>query len=227
MKRLLLTLSLFSIGARAVTPSQAETMKFLSGISNADAGQIPLSNGVRYVPVAPSGAFTMSPAGVATLATGGILTASLGAASVTAAKLATSSLTEANVITQAADGLNIARVARATYDFAVNGGAVSAIDLGVTLPAKSVITNSLMEIVTPIVSTNNDGTFAVSCEDANNIFTATDIDGQGALSVLKGTALPSAPVGGIAAACNITASIAVHAFTAGKVIIWVYYVVGE
>lgn len=119
----------------------------------------------------------------------------------------------------------VPRVVEATYNFTTQGGAVGAIPLGVTIPAGSVIYGSTLEVVTAVVSTNNDGTLAFSCEDANNIFTATDIDGTAAGGVIVGTAT-TVPVGNIAADCTVTATIAVHAFTAGKVNVFVNYVPG-
>jgi hypothetical protein len=71
------------------------------------------------------------------------------------------------------------------------------------------------------------GTVALSCEDANNIKTATDITGSSANAFVEGasTGAASAFVRGIGAACEITATVATATQDAGKLVGWVEYVV--
>lgn len=109
----------------------------------------------------------------------------------------------------------------AIYDFAVLGGAVGAKNLldenGVTveLPDNAVITNVLIDIITPIVSTGNNGTVALGANTANDLLLAVDGD------TLSGVAA-GIPVGTAATAVKLTAArtltmtIGTNAFTAGK-----------
>lgn len=137
-------------------------------------------------------------------------------------------VTEAQQKVISADGLHSHRIARATWDFATDGGAISAIPnaAGVTLPAKALITRSWIYVTTQIVDAGS-GTMAISCEDANNIKTATDLTGTAAGGFIEGasTGAISAAVGSIAAACVITFTIAGAAATAGKITVFVEYVV--
>ena len=46
------------------------------------------------------------------------------------------------------DGLGLFRVARATYDFAEHGGAIGAINLGVTIPDNAIVCGGFIDVVT-------------------------------------------------------------------------------
>jgi hypothetical protein len=98
--------------------------------------------------------------------------------------------------------------------------------LSVQLPAKAVIVRSYFKIITQFVDSGS-GTVALSCEDANNIKTATDITGSSANAFVEGesTGAASAFVRGISAACNITASVGGVTQDAGKLVGWVHYVI--
>ena len=135
---------------------------------------------------------------------------------------------ETMIKAQSADGLHLKRIARATYDVAVNLGTVAAHGLGVSLPANAIIVRSWFYVVTQFVDAGS-GTVAISCEDANNIKTATDITGSAAGAIVEGesTGAASAFKASIAAACEITATVATAAQTAGKLIVFVEYVVAE
>lgn len=201
-----------TIAASAVTNAKVSASAAIdfSKLATLTSGNILVgSAGNVATSVAASGDVTISNAGVTAVGAGKITEAMIKAAST------------ANV-------LGVRRIARFTYDFAVNGGAVSTISLGVALPARSIITQSWIQTITPIVSTNNDGTLALQCETANNIFTATDIDADSAYAIRAGASDGvAANFKQITSACNISAVIAVHAFTAGKVIGWAEYVVSE
>lgn len=56
-----------------------------------------------------------------------------------------------------ADGLNVKRVARATYDFSEHGGTASTIGLGVTLPDNAIITRTYFEQNTAFTCTAGAG----------------------------------------------------------------------
>ena len=137
-------------------------------------------------------------------------------------------VTEAMIAAQSSEGLHVKRVARAVWDYAVDGGTVAAHATGVILPANALIIRSYIYVVTQIVDAGS-GTMAISCEDANNIKTATDLTGSAAGAFIEGaqTGAISAATGAIAAACDITFTIATAAATAGKLIVFVEYVVGE
>lgn len=126
------------------------------------------------------------------------------------------------------DGLNAHRVARATWDFAVDGGAQGAIGLGVTLPAKSIIEHAYFYTVTQVVD-GGTGTGALHCEDANNLYSAADVTGNADGTLVEGIAdgTTSNFVKDIASACELTWTIAGADATAGKLIFFVHYTVAE
>ena len=126
------------------------------------------------------------------------------------------------------EGIYAHKVARVVYDVATDLGTIAAHDLGVTLPAGAVITRSYFKIITQFVDAGS-GTVAISCEDANNIKTATDITGSAANAFIEGasTGATSAFTRDIAADCNVTATVATAAQTAGKLILWIHYVIED
>ena len=164
-----------------------------------------------------SGDITFDDNGVTAIGTDKVVTADILDGTILEADLAAPAGTE---------GLYPERVAVFIYDVATDLGTVGAHALGVSLPAKAVITRSYFKIITQFTDTTT-GTVALSCEDANNIKTATDITGSSGNAFVEGasTGAISAAVRGIGAACEITATVADDAMTAGKLIGWVHYVV--
>lgn len=137
-------------------------------------------------------------------------------------------VTEAMLKVYTADGLHAARLARAEFDFADGDLDVGAHSLGQALPAKAVIIRSYIFVETQLADTGT-CTLAIHCEDANNIKTATDITGTASLGFVEGesTGAASAFKGGIASACNITATVADGGScvpSAGKGTVYVHYV---
>ena len=128
-----------------------------------------------------------------------------------------------------ADGLSRVRVASATYDFAVDGGAISAIDLGVTLPDNAIILDGMVDVITTLTTAGADaGTIALHANAADDIVTAIAVsDGTNpwdeGLRAIKqlGT---STTVTKLTAARAITATIAGQAVTAGKFVVFLRYV---
>lgn len=125
------------------------------------------------------------------------------------------------------DGLTGARIASATWDFDVDGGAISAIGLGVTIPANSLILGSVIDVQTTCTSGTDAGTGALSVEGANDIVTAVAI-GTGTpwdqglqVGIPKWTAATMVKT---TAAAAITFTIAVEAFTAGKFVVHLAYI---
>jgi hypothetical protein len=126
-----------------------------------------------------------------------------------------------------ADGFTQPRVAQATWDFAVDGGAISAIDLGVTIPANSIIVGGVLDVQTTCTSSGDLGTGAISVEGADDIVAAVAIGtgtpwDQGIQTIIpKWTAATMVKT---TAAAAITFTIAVEAFTAGKFTISLHYI---
>lgn len=126
------------------------------------------------------------------------------------------------------EGISNLRIARVTYDVTADGGGTGAHGLGVTLPAKSIIIRSWFYIDVQFVDAGS-GTVALSCEDANNIKTATDITGSAVGAIVEGesTGAASAFKASIGAACEITATVATAAQSAGKLTLYVMYVIHD
>lgn len=131
------------------------------------------------------------------------------------------------------DGEKVLKVARATYDVAVNGGATgTAYNLGVYLPKNAVLVQSWFHVVTQFAGT---GTVALSCEDANNIYTAAQLSGSAAGDIVKGrqTGGTDSMTVGISDKCALTATVGPDGggggatLTAGKLILFVKYLVAE
>jgi len=135
-----------------------------------------------------------------------------------------------STVTNASQGVDnhlAKRVVRVTYDFAADGGAISAINLGQGLPEKAIIQRSWFEVITQLTS-GGASTMAIHCESANNIFSAADITGSAAGTITEGVSTgTAATMQKITNDCNITATIAVATVTAGKLVIYVEYVVSE
>ncbi len=124
-------------------------------------------------------------------------------------------------------GLGFEHLAMAIWDTSVSsGGVVGTHSLGVALPAKALITQSWTYSITQ-PATASSGTVAFQCEDANNILTASDVSGYTAGTVTTGASTGSAAtmVAGISASCNISAVVATGAMSAGKLAVFVRYVV--
>ena len=127
---------------------------------------------------------------------------------------------------QGTDGLTVKGVLRVTYDFAVNGGAVGAIPLAVTLPDKAIISRAYGDILTAFVSTGGTGTIALGANTANDLLAAVDAD------TLSGR-FDLIPAGAIAnfvkatAARVITVTVGTAAITAGKAIFFLEYVISQ
>ncbi len=125
-----------------------------------------------------------------------------------------------------ADGVLNLRVARATVDCSVSADCtVGAHSLDASLPAKSLIKQSYYYSAVQPVSAGG-GTLAVSCEDANNILSAVNVTGKtvGTISAGVQTGAAAQMSGGIAAACDIVATIASSDYTAGKLNFYIEYV---
>ena len=127
-----------------------------------------------------------------------------------------------------ADGQYVRHLAQATYNFAVQTGGVNSYDLGVTIPKNAIIEKSwLWSITKPTTSAS--GTLAFNCNSyplfkaataaASYASAGAAIDG-----IETGTA---ANMSAVSANCDIKAQIATGALTAGKVTIYVEYVIHQ
>lgn len=160
-----------------------------------------------------------------------IVTAKLADSAVTTAKVADEAITSAKVPAMSDDGITFGHWARAT--FSAIGGAVTvgAHPLGVSLPAKAVITRSFIRVNTQFADTGT-CTVALHCEDANNIKTATDISGSASGAFIEGesTGASTAFKSSIGSACEITMTIADGGSCVpsdGNGTVWVQYFVHD
>ena len=127
------------------------------------------------------------------------------------------------------DAVKERRMAKAVLDCSASGAcAIGAHSLGVQLPANALLTQSYYYSVVQPVSAGS-GTIALSCEDANNILTAANLTSKtvGSISAGNQTGVASTMTAGISSACNITATVASSDYTAGKLDVYVEYVVHE
>ena len=122
------------------------------------------------------------------------------------------------------------RQARVVFDTSVGTNAsAGAHGLGVYLPAKATVTRGWLYVVTRLQG--GGGTFALHCEDANNLITAADLSGHA-----SGSVIPMIPQEGqnnivrgttIAARCEVTATVGSGGISAGKAVGVIEYFVAE
>lgn len=149
---------------------------------------------------------------------------------VTEDKINGGAITEAKLGNEGTDGLHAIRYAKATYDFAADGGSISAIDLGVNIPDNAVIIDGVVDVITTLESATDAATIAIHVEGADDIVSAvaisaaTDWDAGLHDIVPDGTA---ANIVKTTAAQAITATIAVEAVTAGKFEVLLRYMISE
>ena len=140
---------------------------------------------------------------------------------------------ESMLIAQSEDGLHAKRIARATYDFADNEGAVGSFGLGVSLPENAIITRSWYTVLTSLAS-DDDSTATVALsiptDEAVEIAAATALSENNYATgyhegIQTGTAAKfSEPT---TAARELTLTIGEEELTAGKLILFCEYVVLE
>lgn len=125
------------------------------------------------------------------------------------------------------DGIQVRRVARATYDFDDDGGGQTAHGLGVTLPKYAVITRTWFEVVDAI--TGDAGTkFSIDSEGTGDILAAEDIATAGTEGFHDGIQHgPAEHFVKTTAAREIKLTPSVHNITGGRLIVFVEYSVTE
>jgi len=137
------------------------------------------------------------------------------------------------------DGLGALKAARFTFDpTAVAAHRTQAAHgLGVTLPDNAIVLGGGIEILTNFTSTaggTDKATIALSIQGANDLITATAIESATfwdavAWKVVVPDALAAAGVATpikLTAAREVTATVGVCALTGGKLVGWLFYVVG-
>lgn len=121
--------------------------------------------------------------------------------------------------------------ARALYDFAVDGGAVSAIALLPStdlIPLGAVILGGYIDVQTVPTSSSSTATIAVGVEAATDLQAAAVISGAPWSTTGRKSITPvftGASSVKTTAARNITATVAVQALTAGKFEVVLFYLV--
>lgn len=122
-------------------------------------------------------------------------------------------------------------IAKAKYDFAVQGGAIGTVNLvgedgkAVVLPNKAVVVDCLIDVLTQ-GATSASGTLALGTGQAGN-----DLKAATAAASYTGR-VACVPVGSAATVIKLTAdrtmtaTIATGALTAGKLWVYVYYILG-
>lgn len=135
--------------------------------------------------------------------------------------------------TPSSDGLGTMRVARATYDFAEHGGTIGAISLGVVIPDDAVVCGGFVDVKTTATSASDAGTGAIHVQGANDIVSAIAISNggnpwdAGLKAIVPKANTPETTGIKLTAARTITFTIAVEDFTAGKFVVFLYYLVGD
>lgn len=118
------------------------------------------------------------------------------------------------------------KVARANYDFAVDGGAVGNITLrGDSIPSGAIITDALLSVDTALTS-GGAATVSINTESAADINAAAAISGAPWSTTgpkRAGLTATTAPVK-TTAARSIVATVGTAALTAGKFSVLVFYV---
>jgi len=134
-----------------------------------------------------------------------------------------------------ADGHGMLRLARATWDFAEHAGAIGAKGLGVTLPDNAIVVGGFIDVITTCTTAGADaGTMAIHVEGADDIVAAVAVNSAnpgpwdaGQQAIIPKANTPETTGVKLTAAREITATIAAQEFTAGKFVVFLYYVLSD
>lgn len=124
------------------------------------------------------------------------------------------------------EGIRRMHVAKATYDFSVDGGAVSSLGLGVTVPSGAIVYQALIHHETQVAGTGAD--IGVTLQTTDDLLADAGVE-LSPWSASAGTVLAGIPVGTAATAIiltadrEITVEIEDAALTAGKFHVYVLY----
>lgn len=134
-----------------------------------------------------------------------------------------------DLFSTAPKGTGIKRVAKGVYDFSVSGGAVGTFNLlpeTDLIPANAIVTRALIDVVTAPTS-GGSATVAVKVKNANDIKTATAIASY-TVGLMDGVPVDTAATSiKLTAASNIVMTVATAALTAGKIVVFLEYVISE
>jgi len=123
-------------------------------------------------------------------------------------------------------------VLKAVWDFAVQGGAVSTLALldengdAALLPDNAIVVQCYVDVITAMASAGGAGTLALDSEGAGDLLGAVDADTLSGVNA-------GIPVGSAATMIKLTAqrqvsmTIAVEALTAGKISVFVEFVLSD
>ncbi len=136
------------------------------------------------------------------------------------------------------DGLGVLRIVRGTYDFAVQGGAISTITLlddkgqAISIPDNAVIWDSCVDVTTTFTTAGADaGTIAIQTNAADDIVVAVAVSDGG--NPWDQGLQAGLPVGTVATAIKLTAAripsilVGGQAVTAGALVLTLIYFVGD
>ena len=151
------------------------------------------------------------------------------------------------------DGLTVSKIAVATFDTAANDSSgasnktIAAHGLGVHLPDNAIVIKDWYDVVTTFTTADDSGTSALKVQGANDlkaaiaIVTSGDVwdagihaclpndfalDGN-ALTAIEMAAARAATAIKLTAERELTATVAVQALTAGKLVLYVEYVISD
>ena len=163
----------------------------------------------------------------ADIADANVTTAKIADANVTTAKILDANVTETKIVASSGTGLGLPRVARAKYDFAVDGGLVSTITpvTNATIPDNAVIVGGTINSTTAAAGAT--ATIAVGTSagsSTTSLLAATAVGSFTTDAVLNSAATFAAPVK-MTASGSVTVTIATADLTAGVIEITVLYYV--
>lgn len=131
------------------------------------------------------------------------------------------------------DGKQIRKIARATYDFDVDGGAISNIDIGGEIPVNAIITRAYLQVSETLTSATDAAVVGIRVNGASPVAIVTGIaindvsnpwDAGLQEGIQDGT---MANADAVAETGQIQVTIATEAVTAGKFVAFLEYVVGS
>jgi len=122
-------------------------------------------------------------------------------------------------------------LARAEYNFAVDGGAIGAIASKTVIPKNAIIIGGFVDVLTTCTTAGADaGTMAISVESAGDIVSAIAVSNganpwdAGRRAIIPKRNTPESTSIKATAARRVTFTIATQAFTAGRLIVYLEYV---
>lgn len=131
------------------------------------------------------------------------------------------------------DGLMAVKVARATYDFDVDGGEIGSIGLGVSLPDNAIVTRTYIQVITTLTSSTDAATIALTIptDDVAGLVAAVAIGTGTPWDAGFQDGIQDGVIANFSEQCTaereLTATIAVEAVTAGKFILFCEYIVSD